>query len=106
MNQKINSSIALEERICKFLDSHIRPSLLSHGGDLYIKEIKGKDIGVVFNGSCATCPSAQITVEEVVAKQLKEEFGDEIGRVYLINETHEDLISFAKELLSRKKTSK
>lgn len=76
----------------------IRPSLLAHGGDIYVKEIKGRDVGLVFQGACKTCPSAQITLEEVIEKTLREEIG-ETGRVYLINETDQELLDFAKKLM-------
>lgn len=46
---------------------------------------------------------AQITVEQVVEKGLRRELGDKLGRVYLINETDEGLLAFARKLLNRKR---
>lgn len=84
------------------IEERVRPSLLAHGGDIYIKEIKGKDVGLVFQGACKTCPAAQLTLEEVIEKALREEIAD-VGRVYLINETDQELIDFAKKLMGSHK---
>ena len=46
---------------------------------------------------------AQITVEQVIEKGLRRELGDKLGRVYLINETDEGLLAFARKLLNRKR---
>lgn len=88
-----------ESRVRRLIDERVRPSLFEHGGDIQIKEIKGHDVGFVFKGACRTCPAAQITLEEVVEAALKAEI-PEIGRVYLINEMDQDLIDFAKKLMS------
>ena len=52
---------------------------------------------------CFPEPVAQITVEQVVEKGLRRELGDKLGRVYLINETDEGLLAFARKLLNRKR---
>lgn len=97
-------SLEFERRVRSLIDERIRPSLLEHGGDLRLKEIKGKDVGLVFQGACRTCPAAQITLEEVIDKTLRGEIED-LGRVYLINETDPDLLAFAKKLLNDKPQS-
>lgn len=91
-------STEFEGRVRSLIEERIRPSLLEHGGDIRIKEIKGKDVGLVFQGACRTCPAAQITLEEVIEKTLREEL-PETGRVYLINETDPELLAFAKKLM-------
>ncbi|MDE6493805.1 MAG: NifU family protein [Bacteroidales bacterium] len=91
-----------EGRVRSLIEERIRPSLLEHGGDIRIKEIKGTDVGLVFQGACRTCPAAQITLEEVIEKTLREEI-PETGRVYLINETDPDLLAFAKKLMHARK---
>ncbi|MCM1041542.1 MAG: NifU family protein [Bacteroides sp.] len=91
-----------EGRVRSLIEERIRPSLLNHGGDIRIKEIKGRDVGLVFQGACRTCPAAQITLEEVIEKTLREEL-PETGRVYLINETDPELLAFAKTLMHGKK---
>lgn len=102
--QKNNPSVDadFEVRVRSIIEERIRPSLLEHGGDIRVKEIKGKDIGFVFQGACRTCPAAQITLEEVIEKNLREEL-PEVGRVYLINETDPELLDFAKKLMKSHK---
>lgn len=97
-NSKADNSF--EGRVRKVVDERIRPSLFSHGGDVRIKEIKGTDVGFVFLGACRTCPSAQITLEDTIDKTLRMEI-PEVGRVYLINETSEDLLDLARKLMNR-----
>lgn len=89
-----------EGRIRKVVDERVRPSLSSHGGDIRIAEIKGRDVGLVFLGACRTCPSAQITLEETIDKVLRQEI-EGIGRVYLVNETSQELLDFARRLINR-----
>ena len=103
METKIESSIGFEERVREIVLHRIRPHLLEHGGDLKVKEIRGRDIGIVFSGACGSCPAAQITVEQVVERGLRNELQEELGRVYLINETEENLLAFARKLLNRRK---
>ena len=91
-------STEFEGRVRSLIEERIRPSLLNHGGDIRLKEIKGTDVGLVFQGACRTCPAAQITLEEVIEKTLREEL-PETGRVYLINETDSELLAFAKKLM-------
>ena len=93
MKAKIESSSSFEERVREIVLYRVRPHLLEHGGDL----------GIVFSGACGACPAAQITVEQVVEKGLRRELGDKLGRVYLINETDEGLLAFARKLLNRKR---
>ena len=92
----------LRQRVEDFLAEVVSPVLEGHGGGLELREMKGQDIGLVLTGHCSACPSAQITVEEVIESCLRTHFGKEIGRVYLINETDEDVLAFAKELLNLK----
>ena len=103
MKAKIESSSSFEERVREIVLYRVRPHLLEHGGDLSVREIRGLDVGIVFSGACGACPAAQITVEQVVEKGLRRELGDKLGCVYLINETDEGLLAFARKLLNRKR---
>lgn len=103
MKAKIESSSSFEERVREIVLYRVRPHLLEHGGDLSVREIRGRDVGIVFSGACGACPAAQITVEQVIEKGLRRELGDKLGCVYLINETDEGLLAFARKLLNRKR---
>ncbi len=101
MRAEIENNSSFKERVHDIVQHRIRPLLTEHGGDLFVKEIKGNDVGIVFSGACAACPSAQITVEDVVEKELRKELKEELGRVYLIHETNKDLLDFARKLLKK-----
>ena len=62
------------ERIEKVLEQDVRPSLLSHEGNVQIVsyEEKSKILRVRLTGQCSGCPSAQLTTEEVIEKAVKE----------------------------------
>lgn len=100
---KARTENSFEERVRAVIADRIRPHLREHGGDLSVKEIRGHDVGIVFSGACGACPAAQITIEQVVEQGLRSELREELGRVYLINETDESLLAFARKLLKRKK---
>ena len=53
-------------------------------------------------GACCFCPSAQSTMEDVVTGSLREELGDEIGRVILWNAISDELLDFARDFFKRK----
>ena len=103
MKAKIESSSSFEERVREIVLYRVRPHLLEHGGGLSVREIRGRDVGIGFSGAWGACPAAQITVEQVIEKGLRRELGDKLGRVYLINETDEGLLAFARKLLNRKR---
>ncbi len=77
----------------------IRPRLGEHGGNIRLHTVENHNVGFVLIGNCAGCPAAQITLEEVVRASLVRELGEEVGRVYLINETDEDMLGFARRIL-------
>ena len=62
------------ERIEKVLEQDVRPSLLSHEGNVQIVSYEGKSkiLRVRLTGQCSGCPSAQLTTEEVIEKAVKE----------------------------------
>lgn len=98
---KTKNGATFQERAEKIITEKVRPYLQGHGGDIRIKEVKNNSIWVVFTGACKTCPAARITIEEVVEKILREELGKELDQVFLVNETDEELLNFAKELLKK-----
>lgn len=86
-------------KVEKAVDAFIRPYLHMHKGDILVREIHGCDVGLVLTGHCAGCPASQLTMEEIVDKQLRRHIGPGLGRVYLINETDAEVLAFAKSLL-------
>ncbi|WP_052634572.1 NifU family protein [Sanguibacteroides justesenii] len=86
-------------KVEQVIDRHIRPLLRKHGGDIMIREIRGRDIRVSLLGACHHCPAAQITLEQTVQTILSQQLGKEIGKIRLVNETSQELVDFAKQLL-------
>ena len=97
---------AFRRRVDQVVSTVIRPYLGSHNGGIFVREICGRDVGFVLTGNCAGCPAAQITMEEIVDKTLRKYLGRDLGRVYLINETDEEMLAFAKTLLHGRRQEK
>ena len=90
------------ERIEKVLEQDVRPSLLSHEGNVQILsyEEKSKILRVRLTGQCSGCPSAQLTTEEVIEKAVKEKI-PEVEQVLLVHEVSSELLDMARKILSR-----
>ncbi|ERI77293.1 NifU-like protein [[Clostridium] symbiosum ATCC 14940] len=90
------------ERIEKVLEQDVRPSLLSHEGNVQIVsyEEKSKILRVRLTGQCSGCPSAQLTTEEVIEKAVKEKI-PEVEQVLLVHEVSSELLDMARKILSR-----
>ena len=56
----------------KVLDERVRPSLAQHGGDIQIEKLEDNMLHVRMHGQCSGCPSAELTLEELVSTELKE----------------------------------
>ena len=87
----------------EIINTHIRPLLQDHGGDVVIREVRGKDVRVALLGNCKGCPAAQITIEQTVQRILVEKMGDQIGKVILVNEIDPSILAFARQLLTPQK---
>ena len=85
----------------EIINTHIRPLLQDHGGDVVIREVRGKDVRVALLGNCKGCPAAQITIEQTVQRILVEKMGDQIGKVILVNEIDPSILDFARHLSDR-----
>lgn len=90
----------LEAKIQKVIEDKVAPVLLAHGGSLEVVSFEDGVLGVRFLGQCAGCPSAMLTIEEVVQKELMEAV-PEIKSVELIQQTSQELLDFAKQLLRK-----
>ena len=87
----------------EIINTHIRPLLQDHGGDVVIREVRGKDARVALLGNCKGCPAAQSTIEQTVQRILVEKMGDQIGKVILVNEIDPSILDFARQFLNPQK---
>lgn len=89
------------EQIEKVLDEKVRPDLALHGGDIRIEKLEGEVLHVRMLGHCSGCPSAELTMENLVNTELTEAF-PELKQVVLVTGVSDDLIREAKEMLRRR----
>ncbi|HNR37790.1 MAG TPA: Fe-S cluster assembly protein NifU [Acidobacteriota bacterium] len=63
------------ERILKIkeiLEEEIRPSLQQDGGDIELVDVEGSKVLVAMRGTCASCPSSELTIRWAVEAKLRE----------------------------------
>ena len=94
---------SFRHRVGRIVEERIRPALRLHDGDIEVRDAREGEVWVAFSGACKGCPSAQITMEETVEQILREELGSELSTVHLLNDTDEDLLNFARQLLNKNK---
>lgn len=94
----------MQEKIEQILDIYVRPQLSKHYGDIKIINFSKGTLKVKLLGQCSNCPSSIYTVEDIVEKHLKEHI-PEIEKVELVNEVSEELLDFARRILSNENRS-
>ncbi|WP_129596007.1 NifU family protein [Anaerophilus nitritogenes] len=88
------------EEVQKIIEIKIRPKLMNHYGDIELIAVKDQVVEVKFLGACSGCPSAKITLEEIVLVDLKKEIPT-IKEVHLVHEMSQELIDMAKKILNK-----
>jgi len=89
------------ERIEQVLDEKVRPDMALHGGDIQIVGLKDNVLHVRLLGHCSGCPSADLTMENLVDSELREAF-PELKKVALVSGVSDDLISEARDILKKR----
>lgn len=89
------------ENIEKVLEQDVRPTLLSHEGNVQVVSYdeETRALRVRLTGQCSGCPSAQLTTEEVIEKKIKEKL-PMVEQVLLVNEVSQELLNFARKILN------
>lgn len=85
----------------RVMDMEISPIIESHGGFVKIKELDNGVVTVTLGGNCSSCPSAQITTEEIIREKLMEKFPEYVKDVKLYSKISNDIWNFAKKMLSK-----
>ena len=89
-------------KIEEVLDERVRPSLAQHGGDIRIEKLEENVLHVRMHGQCSGCPSAELTLEELVSTELKDAF-PELKQVVLVTGVSDDLIAQARQIMRQRK---
>ncbi len=92
----------LLKEIKKTMTEKVDPLLEQHFGNSTISAFENDILYVKLGGACASCPSAQDTVNDVIREIILDEH-PEVKDVELDTSVSQDLIDFAKELLSKEK---
>ena len=61
----------LKEKVGKVI-SEIRVALMADGGDIELVDVVGNVAKVRLKGACAGCPGAQMTLQWMVEKKIRE----------------------------------
>lgn len=90
----------IEEQVQKVISEKVRDMLLSHEGDIKLLSVEEGIVRVCLTGRCAGCPSAWITTEELIKKEIMDAIPD-IKDVVLVQETGKELLDFARKILNK-----
>lgn len=88
------------EELGRIIEERIRPQLAEHGGNLEVVSIKDGVLTVRLLGHCSGCPSANITAEQIIKKEIMEKI-PEITDVVLDDGISEDMMAFARKLMGK-----
>ncbi|MCX8176036.1 MAG: NifU family protein [Candidatus Bathyarchaeota archaeon] len=64
------------EKLKKFIDNEIKPTLEMEGGFIELVDVKEGIVLVRLGGACAGCPMSQFTLKNFVETLIKENFPD------------------------------
>jgi Fe-S cluster biogenesis protein NfuA len=92
------------KKMQELIEGKIRPALKAHDGDIEVIEITEDNfVKVRLTGACATCPSAQQTMSELVEGAIKEVYPELKGAI-LVHQVNDDLIHQALKILRKDKS--
>ena len=90
------------ERIEQVINEDVRPQLNTHNGDIYVERFEDGILYIKLLGQCSGCPSAIITTEDIVKKQIMDKI-PEVKDVVLNVQVSDELLDMAKMILSKKR---
>lgn len=93
----------MEDKITKVLKDKVDPVLAAHYGGAVLTKYENGIAYVRLTGACASCPSAQQTIEDVVKSVVMGEL-DEVEDVILDTSVSEDLLDMARKILNKEIT--
>jgi Fe-S cluster biogenesis protein NfuA len=90
------------KKVEKILDEKVRPQLLKHQGGVQIVDFDQGILKVRLLGKCSNCPSANLTTEQLIEKEITEELPD-VKQVILVTGVSDELIDMARSILNKRK---
>lgn len=89
----------MEEAVRKVLAEKVDPVLSQHFGGSHLTKIEDGVAYVKLTGACASCPSAQETIEDIVKNYVCADV-EGIRDVVLDNSVSEELLDMARKILN------
>lgn len=90
----------MEEQITKVLKDKVDPILAAHYGGAVLTKLEDDVAFVRLTGACASCPSAQMTIEDVVKETVLANV-EGIKDVVLDTSVSDDLLDMARKILNK-----
>lgn len=90
----------MEDQIIKVLKEKVDPILAAHYGGAVLSKLEDGVVYVKLTGSCAGCPSAQQTIEDIVKEVVMENVKG-VKDVILDTSVGEDLLEMARKILNK-----
>ncbi|VBB06699.1 Hypothetical protein LUCI_1935 [Lucifera butyrica] len=92
------------EKLAEVIANKVRPVLAGHNGNIELLEVTPDGyVKVKLLGACSACPGAQLTLSELVARELKEVY-PELKGVVPLQPVSDDLIEVALAILRQGKS--
>ncbi len=86
------------DKIEAIIEEKVRPALKAHGGDVKVLSFEDGICRISLLGQCSGCPSAMVTNEELIGKEIMDAL-PEVNDVVLVQQVNEDLMDMARRLL-------
>ena len=93
----------LEQKITEVIETKINPSLSAHMGGALLSACEDGTVYIKFTGNCRGCYPADDTMDNVVRPTLLNQI-PQLRDVVLDDSVSEDLLDFARSLMSRDKS--
>jgi Fe-S cluster biogenesis protein NfuA len=90
----------LDKKIKQILTEKVEPVLASHFGGVTLTSYTDGVAYIKLTGACGSCQSAQFTVEDLIKPEIISAL-PEVKDVVLDTSVGDDLIDFARKLLSK-----
>ena len=90
----------MNEKIQEVLEKKVNPVLSGHFGGANLVSFENNVAKIRMTGACASCPSAQMTLESVV-KEIIMENCEGVSDVILDTSVNDELMEMAKNLMHK-----